>query len=61
MHLTNFIFIQTFFLIALYEILKNEVILINHESFFQEKESSQLNRFQCSTMNNLLPNPAISL
>ena len=28
-----------FFLIASYQILKNDVILINHGSFFQEKDS----------------------
>ena len=61
MHLTNFIFTQTFFLIASYQILKNDAILINHGPFFQKKDSLQLNRFQFSKMNNLLPNSAISL
>ena len=42
MHLTNFIFTRTFFLIASYQILHNYAILINHDSFLQEKESSQL-------------------
>ena len=51
MHLTNFIFTRTFFLIASYQILKNDVILINHGSFFQEKDSLELNRFQRSKMN----------
>ena len=38
MHLTNFIFTQTFYLIASYQILKTDVILINHgSSFFREK------------------------
>ena len=46
MHLTNFIYTRTFFLIASYQICKNYVILINHGSFFQEKESLQLDRFQ---------------
>ena len=46
--------------IASYQILKNYVILINHGSFFQEKDSLQLNRFQFSKMNKLLPNSAIS-
>ena len=54
MHLTNFIFTQTFFLIASYQILKNDVILINRELFFQEKDSLQLNGFQFSKMNKLL-------
>ena len=55
MHLRNFIFTRTFFLIASYQILKNDVILINHGLFFQEKNSLQLNRFQCSKMNRSLP------
>ena len=46
MHLINFTFTRTFFLIASYQILQNYAILINHESFFQEKESSQLYRSQ---------------
>ena len=54
MHLTNFIFTRTFFLIVLYKILKIDAILINHESFFQEKESSQFNRFQFSEINSLM-------
>ena len=37
---------QTFHLIASYQILKIDVILIYHESFFQEKESLQLYRSQ---------------
>ena len=61
MHLTNFIFSRTFFLIAAYQILKNDVILINNGPFFQEKDSLQLNRFQFSKMNELLPNSAICL
>ena len=51
MHLTNFIFIFTFFLNASYQILKNDVILINHGSFIQETDSLQINRFQFSRMN----------
>ena len=43
--LTNFIFIRTFFLIVSCQILKNNVILINHGLFFQEKDSLQFNRF----------------
>ena len=61
MHLTNFIFNPTFFLIASYQILKNDVIPINHGSFFQENDSLQLNRFQFCKMNNLLPNSTICL
>ena len=57
----NFIFTQTFFLIASYQILKNNVILINHGSLFQEKDSLQLNRFKFSKMNKLLQNSAICL
>ena len=40
--LINFIFDQTFFLIASYQILKNYAILINHESFCQRKYFPQL-------------------
>ena len=40
---------------------KNDVILINHGSFFQEKDSLQLKRFQFCKMNKLLPNSAIYL
>ena len=36
----KFYFFRTFFHIASYQILQNDAILINHESFFQEKESS---------------------
>ena len=61
MHLTNFIFIQTFFLIAPFQIFKNDVILINHGLFFQEKDSLQLERFQFYKMNNLLSNSSICL
>ena len=61
MHLTDFIFTRNFFLIISYQILKNDVVLINHGSFFQEKDSLQHNRFQFSEMNNLLPNLAICL
>ena len=34
-----------FFLLASYQILKNDVILINYGSFFQEKESIFGNKF----------------
>ena len=60
-YLTNFIFTRTFFHITSYKILKNDVILINHGSFFQVKDSLQLNRFQFSKMNKLSPNSAICL
>ena len=45
MHLTNFILTRTFFLIASYQILENNVILLNHGSFLQEKDSLQLELF----------------
>ena len=51
MYLTNFYFCRTFFLIASYKILQNDAILINHKSFFQEKESSQLYRSQFLEIN----------
>ena len=54
----NFIFTRTFFLIASYQIVKNNLILVNHGSFFQEKDSLQVKRFQFSKMNKLLPNSA---
>ena len=54
MHLTNFIFTRTFFIIASYQILQNDAILINHELFFQEKESSQLYRFQFLEINSIM-------
>ena len=61
MHSANFIFTQTFFLNASYQIFKNYVILINHGSYFQDKDSLQLNRFQFSKINELLLNSAICL
>ena len=54
MHLTNFIFTRTFFPIASYQIIQNDAILKNHESFFQEKESSQLYRSQFLEINFLM-------
>ena len=60
MYLTNFIFARTFFLIAPYQIFKNDVILINHGSFLQGKDFLQLERFQFSKMNQI-PNSAICL
>ena len=38
----KFYFCRIFFLIPLNQSLQNDAILINQESFFQEKESSQL-------------------
>ena len=61
MYLRNFIFTRTFFLIALFQISKNNVILINHGSFFQKKYPLQLNGVQFSKMNKLLTNSAICL
>ena len=54
MYLTNFIFTRIFLLIASYQILKNDMILINHELFFQEKESSQLYRSEFMEINSLM-------
>ena len=34
----KFYFCRTFFLIASYQIFQNDAILINHESFIQEKD-----------------------
>ena len=61
MQLTKLMITTTFFLIVSYQILKNDVILINHGSFFQEKDSLQVERFQFSKMKKLLPNSAICL
>ena len=41
-----FFVIGYFLIIALYQILQNDAILIIHESFFQAKESSQLYHLQ---------------
>ena len=54
MHLAHFIFTQIFFLIASYQILKNNVILINRASFLQEKEFLQLYRSQFLEINSLM-------
>ena len=43
-----------FFHIASYQIFKNRVILINHLSFFQRKDSLQLDPFQFMKMNSLI-------
>ena len=52
--LINFIFDPTLFLIDPYQILKNYAILINHESFFQDKRSSQFYHSQFLKINSLL-------
>ena len=54
MYLRNFTFARTFILIASYRIFKNDVILINHGSFFQGKDSLQLGRLQFKKINLLL-------
>ena len=46
MYLTNFIFNCTFFHIVFCQIFKNRAILINRGSFFQGKNSLQIDRFQ---------------
>ena len=55
----KFFFTQTFFLIASSQILKNDVILMSHGSFLHETDSLQLDRFQFSKINKLLPHSAI--
>ena len=55
MYLANFYFCRTFFTIASYRILQNDAILINRESFFQDKESLVLYRFQFFEINSLIP------
>ena len=54
MLLINFIFAQTYFLIASSQIFKNDAILINHGSFFYEKDSLQLDHFRFLKMNSLM-------
>ena len=49
--LINFIFVQSYFLIASRQIFKNNAILINHGLFFYEKDSIQLDCFQFLKMN----------
>ena len=51
MYLANFYFCRTFFPIVSYQILKNDLILINHESFSQEKKFLQLYRSQFFEIN----------
>ena len=50
----NFIFAQTYFLIASSQNLKNDTILINHSSFSLEKDSLKLDSFQFLKMNSLM-------
>ena len=50
----KFYFCRTFFPIASYQILQNDAMLINHKSFFQEKQYSQLYRSQFSEINSLM-------
>ena len=52
--INNFIFTQTYFLIAWSQIFKNDAILTNHVSFFRKKDSLQLDRFQFLKMNSLM-------
>ena len=54
MYLTNFIFNCCFFHDAFYKIFKNNAILINHVSFFQGKDSLQLDGFQFLKINSLM-------
>ena len=56
----KFYFCRTFFFITSYQILQNYAILTNHESFFQEKESSQLHRFQLFKINSLMAEAIIN-
>ena len=52
--LINFIYAQTYFLVASSKIFKNDAILINHGSFFWGKDSLQLDHFQFLKMNSLM-------
>ena len=52
--LINFIFAETFFLIASSQIFKNYAILINQGSFFQGKDSLQFDHFQFLKINSLM-------
>ena len=54
MYLTNFILNCTYFHNAFYQIFKNCTILINRGSFFQGKDSLQLDRFQFFSINSLM-------
>ena len=50
----KFYFQALFFYIASYQIFKNDVILISHESFLQKKESIQLYRSQFLEIHSLM-------
>ena len=50
----KFYFCRNFFLVVSYKILQNNAIPINHESFFQEKESLQIYRSQFLDINSLM-------
>ena len=52
--LINFIFAQTYFFIASSQIFKNDAIVINHSSFFYEKDFLQFDRFRFLKMNSLM-------
>ena len=52
--LINFIFVPTFFPIASSQIFENDAILIYLGSFFQAKDSFQLNSFQFMKINSLM-------
>ena len=52
--LKQFYFYRTFLLVASYQILQNDAILINHKSFFQKKESPQHYHSQFLEINSLI-------
>ena len=52
--LIMFFVIGYLLIIPPYQIFKNGAILINHESFFQEKDSLQLYRFRFLKINSLM-------
>ena len=52
--ISKILFFRTFFLVASYQILQNDAILLNHESFFQQKEFLQLYRSQFLEINSLM-------
>ena len=52
--INKFYFFQTYFLIASRQILKNDAILMNHESFFQRKDYPELHRFWFLKINSLM-------
>ena len=50
----NKFYFQRIFHIAFYQIFKNGAILINHDSFFERKDSLQLDSFQFLKINSLM-------